>query len=67
MNTLNLETITNKNFEIIISNLIGTDCRMEFSNYTKKHEKIALNLGLTIYVDETLTVLCETDEANNYY
>lgn len=67
MTTLDLNTLTDENFEIIIQNLIGTDCEFEFSNYTDKHEKIALGLGLTIYVGETLTVLNEPDHAGNYY
>jgi hypothetical protein len=68
MTTINLKTISNKNFESIIQNLIGTNCEMEFSNYTEKHETIALNLGLTIQYDgKTLNVLCTEDEANNYY
>ena len=38
MATINLKTISNKNFESIIQNLIGTNCEMEFSNYTEKGE-----------------------------
>ena len=67
MAILNLNTITNETFEIIISNLAGTNCSMEFSNYTDEHEKIAMNKGLTIYVDETMVVLEKEDEINNYY
>ena len=67
MTILDLNTITKETFQIIVSNLIGTDCSIEFSNYTSEHEKIALNLGLTIYLGKTITVLCQEDEANNYY
>ena len=68
MTTIDLKTISNKNFKSIIQNLIGTTCEMEFSNYTEKHEQIALNLGLTIeYDNKTLNVLCTPDEVNNYY
>jgi cytochrome b involved in lipid metabolism len=64
---INLNTITSEIFETIIKNLIGTDCTMEFNNYTDEHENIALNLGLTVYIGDTLTVACVADEANNYY
>ena len=67
MTTLDLNTQTNETFETIIRNLIGTDCRIEFSNYTEEHENIALNLGLTVFTGDTLTVLDEEDESNNYF
>jgi len=67
MNTLNLNQITKEVFETIIKNLIGTNCKMEFTNHTDKHEEIALSLGLTVCVGETLEVFCEADHVGNYY
>tara|TARA_R110000744_G_scaffold304667_1_gene413170 strand:+ start:317 stop:520 length:204 start_codon:yes stop_codon:yes gene_type:complete len=67
MTTLNLNTITIETFEIIISNLVGTDCSMEFSNYTEEHERIAMHKGLTISVDETMTVFEEVGCVSDYY
>ena len=70
MNLINLTTINNENFEAIISNLIGTDCDMEFANATTEHERIALNLGLTTIMlsdndsFNTLIVKCETEDIN---
>ena len=67
MATLNLNEITTEIFETIIKNLIGTNCKMEFTNYTEEHESIALNIGLTIYSGNTLTVYFEADGSHNYY
>jgi len=67
MTTLNLNTITSEIFETIIRNLIGTNCTMEFDNYTEEHAKIALNLGLTICTGNTLEISSEADNANNHY
>ena len=67
MATLNLNEITTEIFETIINNLIGTNCKMEFTNYTEEHESIALNIGLTIYSGNTLTVYFEPDGAHNYH
>jgi hypothetical protein len=67
MKTVDLKTITNENFETIIKNLIGTDCRIDFHNHNEKHEQIALSLGLTIYTGEVLSVFDEADHAGNYY
>jgi len=67
MTTLNLNSITIEIFETIIRNLIDTNCRLEFNNYTEAHEKIALNIGLSIYTGDTLTVFNDPDENNNYY
>jgi len=65
MNLINLTTINNENFKAIISNIIGTDCEMEFTNATTEHESIALNLGLTTIMDvDTLIVKCETENIN---
>ena len=70
MNLINLTTINNENFEAIVSNLIGTDCDMEFANATTEHERIALNLGLTTIMLsdndnlKTLIVKCETEDIN---
>jgi len=65
MNLINLTTINNENFKAIISNIIGNDCEMEFTNATTEHESIALNLGLTTIMDvDTLIVKCETENIN---
>tara|TARA_R110002074_G_scaffold120058_4_gene253533 strand:+ start:347 stop:553 length:207 start_codon:yes stop_codon:yes gene_type:complete len=65
MNLINLTTINNENFKAIISNIIGTDCEMEFTNAKTEHESIALNLGLTTIMDvDTLIVKCETENIN---
>ena len=72
MNLINLTTINNENFEAIISNLIGTDCEMEFTNATAEHESLALNLGLTTIMlsdnkkADTLIVKCETEDINSW-
>ena len=72
MNLINLTTINNENFEAIISNLIGTDCEMEFTNATTEHESLALNLGLTTIMlsdnkkADTLIVKCETEDINSW-
>jgi hypothetical protein len=67
MTTLNLNTITTETFEIIIRNLVGTDCRIEFLNYTKEHEQLAMNVGLAIICSDTLEVFCKETNLNSYY
>ena len=67
MTTVNLNEISIENFELIIRNLIGTDCRIDFHNHTSEHEEVALGVGLTIYTGDTLSVFCEADHAGNYY
>ena len=72
MNLINLTTINNENFQAIISNLIGTDCEMEFANATTEHESLALNLGLTTIMlsdnkkNDTLIVKCKTEDINSW-
>ena len=61
---INLEAVTVEVFEAIVANLVGTDCTMEFSNYTEEHEKLALSYGLTIVTSDTLEVMCEPANAN---
>ena len=67
METVDLKEISNKNFERIIKNLIGTDCRIYFNNHNEEHEEIALSLGLTIYTGDILSVFDEADHAGNYH
>ena len=67
METVDLKEISNKNFETIIKNLIGTDCRIDFNNHNEEHEEIALGLGLTIYTGDILSVFDEADHAGNYH
>lgn len=67
MNTVDLNEISLENFEAIIKNIIGTDCRIDFVNHNKEHEYIALNIGLTIYTGDILSVFCESDHAGNYH
>ena len=72
MNLIDLKTINNNNFKAIITNLIGTDCEMEFSNATIEHQNVALNLGLsTILLKDndnftSLIVKCESDDINSW-
>jgi len=61
---INLEEVTVTVFEAIVANLVGTDCTIEFSNYSEEHEKIALSYGLTIVTSDTLEVMCEPGDVN---
>ena len=61
---INLEEVTVTVFEAIVANLVGTDCTIEFSNYSEEHEKLALSYGLTIVTSDTLEVMCEPGDVN---
>ena len=63
---INLEEVTVTVFEAIVANLVGTDCTIEFSNYSEEHEKLALSYGLTIVTSDTLEVMCEPADVNEW-
>ena len=62
---INLNNLYNESFKKTIETLIGTDNEMEFINFNESHEKIALNMGLTvIYFGSSIIIKSEPCDIN---